>query len=112
MLFTSIIFFNIVNGRLIFRAPIERRVLLAAATGVLGVALLFLPELRAALHNPTIVHGAVLALTATYVASLGNMAASRNTSRRFSMGNRAAVARQARASPLLRAATASACSVA
>ena len=46
---------------------------------MLGVALLFLPELRAAFHNPTIAHGAVLALAATYVASLGNMAASRNT---------------------------------
>ena len=79
VLFTSIIFFNIVNGRLIFGTPIERRVLVAAGAGVLGVALLFLPELRAALDNPTIAHGAVLALAATYVASLGNMAASRNT---------------------------------
>lgn len=79
VLFTSIIFFNIVNGRLIFGTPIERRVVLAAGTGVLGVALLFLPELQAALHEPTIAHGAVLALAATYVASLGNMAASRNT---------------------------------
>ena len=79
VLFTSIIFFNIVNGRLIFGMQIERRVLLAAAAGMLGVALLFLPELKAALHDPTIVHGAVLALAATYVASLGNMAASRNT---------------------------------
>lgn len=79
VLFTSIIFFNIVNGRLIFGTRIERRVLLAAAAGVLGVGLLFLPELQAALHDPTIVHGAVLALAATYVASLGNMAASRNT---------------------------------
>ena len=79
VLFTSIIFFNIVNGRLIFGTPVERRVLLAAATGMLGVALLFLPELQAALHDPTIGHGAVLALAATYVASLGNMAASRNT---------------------------------
>ena len=79
VLFTSIIFFNIVNGRMIFGTPIERRVLVAAAAGVLGVALLFLPELRAAFHNPTIAHGAVLALAATYVASLGNMAASRNT---------------------------------
>jgi len=35
--------------------------------------------LRAAFHNPTIAHGAVLAVAATYVASLGNMAASRNT---------------------------------
>lgn len=79
VLFTSIIFFNIVNGRVIFGTPIERRVLVAAGAGVLGVALLFLPELRAALGNPTIAHGAVLALAATYVASLGNMAASRNT---------------------------------
>jgi drug/metabolite transporter (DMT)-like permease len=79
VLFTSIIFFNVVNGRLFLGAQIERRVLLAAAAGMLGVGLLFLPELRAALHEPEIGHGAVLALAATYVASLGNMAASRNT---------------------------------
>lgn len=79
VLFTSIIFFNIVNARLIFGTRIERRVLLAAGAGMLGVALLFLPELQVALHDPTIIHGAVLALAATYVASLGNMAASRNT---------------------------------
>ena len=79
VLFTAIIFFNIVNGRLILGTPVERRVLIAAGIGILGVALLFLPELRAALHEPEIAHGALLALGATYVASLGNMAASRNT---------------------------------
>lgn len=79
VIFTSIIFFNVVNGRVILKTPIEPRVLAAAGAGVFGVALLFLPELQAALHEPRIAHGAVLALTATYVASLGNMAASRNT---------------------------------
>jgi drug/metabolite transporter (DMT)-like permease len=79
VLFTSIIFFNLVNGRLIFGTPVERRVLLAAAAGMLGVALLFLPELQAAMHDAAIARGAALALLATYVASLGNMAASRNT---------------------------------
>ncbi len=79
VLFTSIIFFNVVNARVIFGLRMERRVVLAAGAGVLGVALLFLPELRVALHDPTVIHGAVLALAATYVASLGNMAASRNT---------------------------------
>jgi drug/metabolite transporter (DMT)-like permease len=79
VLFTAIIFFNVVNGRLILGTPVEGRVLLAAAAGVVGVALLFLPELQVALHEPRIAHGAVLALGATYVASLGNMAASRNT---------------------------------
>ncbi len=79
VLFTAIIFFNIVNGRLILGTLVEGRVLLAAGAGVLGVGLLFLPELQAALHEPAIARGAVLALGATYVASLGNMAAARNT---------------------------------
>ena len=79
VLFTSIIFFNLVNSRLVFGTPVERRVLIAAGVGVLGVALLFLPELQTALHDARIAHGALLALGATYVASLGNMAAMRNT---------------------------------
>ncbi len=79
VIFTGIIFFNLINSRLIFGTPIERRVLVAAAAGMVGVALLFLPEMRAAIHNPSIAHGALLALAATYVASLGNMAAMRNT---------------------------------
>ncbi len=79
VIFTGIIFFNLINSRLIFGTPIERRVLVAAGAGMVGVALLFLPELRAAIDNPTIARGALLALAATYVASLGNMAAMRNT---------------------------------
>ena len=79
VLFTSIILLNLINARLFFGVPVEARVLLAAATGALGVALLFLPELQAAMGDRTMVHGALLALGATYLASLGNMAAMRNT---------------------------------
>jgi drug/metabolite transporter (DMT)-like permease len=79
VIFTAIIFFNLVNSRLIFRTPIDRRVLIAAGAGMLGVALLFLPELRAAAGDRTVMKGCLLALTATYIASLGNMAAMRNT---------------------------------
>jgi drug/metabolite transporter (DMT)-like permease len=79
VIFTSIILFNMINARIFFGVFVERRVLLAAATGMLGVALLFLPELRAALGDLAVIQGALLALGATYVASLGNMAAMRNT---------------------------------
>ena len=51
VIFTSIIFFNLVNARVIFGTPVEPRVLFAAAAGMLGVALLFLPEIRAAAAN-------------------------------------------------------------
>ena len=83
VLFTSIIFFNLVNSRLIFGTPIEGRVLAAAAVGLVGVALLFLPELEAAMGDRAVLNGALLALAATYVASLGNMAAMRNTNGGF-----------------------------
>jgi drug/metabolite transporter (DMT)-like permease len=79
VLFTTIIFFNMVNARLIFGTPIEGRVLGAAGAGMLGVALLFLPELRAAIGNQVVAQGALLALGGTYLASLGNMAAMKNT---------------------------------
>jgi drug/metabolite transporter (DMT)-like permease len=79
VLFTSIILLNLINARFFFGVPVEVRVLLAAATGSLGVALLFLPELEAAMGDRTVTHGALLALGATYLASLGNMAAMRNT---------------------------------
>ncbi len=79
VIFTTIIMMNLVNARLFFRVPVEARVLLAAATGMLGVALLFLPELRSAMGDQKVIHGALLALGATYLASLGNMAAMRNT---------------------------------
>lgn len=79
VLFTSVILLNLINARLFFGVPVEARVLLAAATGTLGVALLFLPELQAAMGDRVVIHGALLALGATYLASLGNMAAMRNT---------------------------------
>lgn len=79
VLFTSIILLNLINARFFFGIPVEARVLLAAVTGTLGVALLFLPELEAAMGDRTVTHGALLALGATYLASLGNMAAMRNT---------------------------------
>lgn len=79
VLFTAIIFLNVVNARIFFGTPIELRVLLAAGAGMLGVALLFLPELEAALGNHVVALGAMLALGGTYLASLGNMAATRNT---------------------------------
>lgn len=79
VLFTGIILLNLINARLFFGTPVEARVLLAAGAGMLGVALLFLPELQSAMGDDSILHGALLALGATYLASLGNMAAMRNT---------------------------------
>jgi drug/metabolite transporter (DMT)-like permease len=79
VMFTGIVFVNQVNAKLFYGIPIERRVLIAAGAGVLGVALLFLPELRSAAGDSKVLHGTLLALGGTYLASLGNMVAMRNT---------------------------------
>jgi drug/metabolite transporter (DMT)-like permease len=78
VLFTAIIFLNLVNARIFFGTPVEARVMLAAGAGMLGVGLLFLPELQAAIGNHVVLNGALLALGGTYLASLGNMAATHN----------------------------------
>jgi drug/metabolite transporter (DMT)-like permease len=79
VMFTSIVFINQVNARMIYGMPIERSVLVAAGAGMLGVALLFLPELRSAAGDSKVLQGILLALGGTYLASLGNMVAMRNT---------------------------------
>ncbi|MGQ0384138.1 MAG: DMT family transporter [Gammaproteobacteria bacterium] len=79
VIFTAIIFLNLVNARIFFGTPVEPRVLVAAGAGMLGVALLFLPELESAMGDRTVAKGALLALSGTWLASLGNMAATRNT---------------------------------
>jgi len=85
VLFTAIIFLNLVNARIFFGTPIEARVMLAAGAGMLGVGLLFLPELQAAIGDHVVIEGALLALVGTYLASLGNMAATRNAKQGLSV---------------------------
>jgi drug/metabolite transporter (DMT)-like permease len=78
VLFSTIVFMNPIGMRLAFGAPMTLRMLAAAALGVSGVALLFLPELAAARHGGESALGVVWALAGTALASGGNLAAVRN----------------------------------
>jgi drug/metabolite transporter (DMT)-like permease len=76
VLFSLIVFFNLVGARLIFAAPISRRTLLAAVLGVAGVVLMFWHELSTSAGDAA--RGIAFALGATLIASAGNMIAVRN----------------------------------
>jgi drug/metabolite transporter (DMT)-like permease len=78
VLFSTIVFMNPVGARLAFGTPLTARVLGAAALGVGGVALLFLPELMQTRAGGSIALGIVYGLVATAIASAGNIAAARN----------------------------------
>jgi drug/metabolite transporter (DMT)-like permease len=78
VLFSTIVFMNPVGARLAFGTPLTARVLGAAALGVTGVALLFLPEIVTARNGGSVALGIVYGLVATAIASAGNIAAARN----------------------------------
>ncbi|HEV2220119.1 MAG TPA: DMT family transporter [Casimicrobiaceae bacterium] len=78
VLFSTIVFMNPIGGRLLFGTPLTASTLGAAALGVVGVALLFAPELLQARHGGDAALGVAFGLGGTLVATGGNLAAVRN----------------------------------
>jgi len=81
VVFSSVVVFNAIFERVFFRSALEARVMLAAAIGFTGIAMIFWPEVsRISLEDDTVV-GILYVLIGTVIASLGNMAAVINTRR-------------------------------
>jgi drug/metabolite transporter (DMT)-like permease len=78
VIFSLVVFWNIVALRVFFSVPFSREALTGASLGVIGVALVFWPELSSFSPSPGRHTGVLLALLSPVVASLGNMAATRN----------------------------------
>jgi len=78
VLFSTIVFMNPIGARLVFGHALTLRTLVAAALGVIGVALLFVPELTQARRGGSVALAIVLGLGATAIATGGNLAAMRN----------------------------------
>ncbi|WP_419571060.1 DMT family transporter [Rheinheimera sp.] len=78
VVFSSIVLMNIFNGALFFGRPVERRSLLGALLGLVGIALVFWPELQKLGHDSKALTGLGLSVLGTYIASLGNLFSSKN----------------------------------
>jgi drug/metabolite transporter (DMT)-like permease len=78
LIFSLIAFFNILGMRVFFSKPVGLAALGGAALGVIGVALVFWPEVAHFSASPARRLGVAFALASTVIASLGNMAATRN----------------------------------
>ncbi|MEO8755529.1 MAG: DMT family transporter [Casimicrobiaceae bacterium] len=81
VVFSTIVFMSPVGMRIAFGVPLTVRTLVAAAFGVAGVALLFLPVLDAARHGGSAALGIALAFCGTAIAAAGNLIAVRNHNR-------------------------------
>jgi len=74
VVFSMITVMNMVNGAILFGHKIEPRVAIAAAFGLVGLALTFWPDFVGHEINHGVVLGLVLAILGTLCASFGNMA--------------------------------------
>ncbi len=73
VLFSLMVFGNALLGWRLFGQPVTRRFVVAAACGVVGVALIFWPEVVAAHARPNAVFGLAIGLLAVVCACLGNV---------------------------------------
>ena len=78
VLFSTIVFMNPVGMRLVFGTPLAARTFVAAALGVAGVALLFLPELTQASYGGSAGYGVAFGIGSTVIATGGNLVAMHN----------------------------------
>ena len=77
VIFSTIVFMTPIGTRVAFGTPIPGRLAVGGALGVAGVALLFVPELRAAGEGGDAALGVSLALGSTVVAAVGNLVSMR-----------------------------------
>ena len=83
VVFSSIVVCNAFFERVFFRTPLEGRLLVASSLGILGIALIFWPEVSMLSLQDQTVFGVLMVLIAVFTASLGNMAAVINTRRQL-----------------------------
>ena len=71
--FSTLVFVVPIGARLAFGTPVLARVAVGALIGVVGIASMFLPELRAAAVGGTAALGFAFALGSTVIAAIGNL---------------------------------------
>lgn len=81
VIFSTILLMNLINGALLLRTPIELRVLSGGALGLVGIAMVFRPEIASFSLDNHGLRGVLLCLGATFLASLGNILSARNQQR-------------------------------
>jgi len=78
VLFSTILVMNVVNSALFLKKPIESKVVIAGLFGLIGIVLVFRSEITSfSLENHGL-RGVLLAITATLLASLGNITSAYN----------------------------------
>jgi drug/metabolite transporter (DMT)-like permease len=72
--FSTILWMNIINARLLFGIRSTPKIIAGAILGIAGIVILFAPQIGELSLGDAAIRGSLLALGGAFVASLGNMA--------------------------------------
>lgn len=78
VIFSTMLVMNMVNGFWFLKTPFETKIIAGGILGLLGIIMVFRPEVAGFHLGDGGVIGMLLAFTATYMASLGNIISARN----------------------------------
>ena len=78
VIFSTIVVMNMLNGAIFLKNRLELRVMIGAVLGLSGIILVFWPEVSDFETGSENLFAATLAVLATFLASLGNIASARN----------------------------------
>ena len=78
VVFSTMMWMNVVNARLIFGTRIEPRMWLGGVLGSLGILAIFWPAVAELSWADATVKGAAISITGAFIASLGNMLSKRS----------------------------------
>lgn len=79
VVFSSIVFMNIANGAIFLKAPVEKKMITGAVIGIVGIAMIFMPEIERFDLSDKGVSGLVICFFSVLLASFGNITSARNT---------------------------------
>jgi len=78
VLYSTLVFLNSLNGYLFLGSPVRLRVVGGGAVGLLGVGLIFWPEIEAFQWSDLELRGLLMGLISVILASVGNILSARN----------------------------------
>ena len=78
VIFSSIVFMNMINGAVFLNSPIRLVVVLGGGIGIAGIVLVFWPQLTSFSLSDKAAMGLVLSAVSTFMASLGNIISARH----------------------------------
>ena len=78
VIFSSIVFMNMINGALLMGSPIRLSVVLGGVIGIAGIVTVFWPEISSFSLSDKTALGVLLTVISTFMASLGNIISARH----------------------------------